>query len=230
MASDWQHKPQPAPEAVYHYTSIEAMMKIARAASIWATSISYLNDTSEGDHYLDLIRKRIPAYVSAHPTINPSIFARFLDDPRSDFLLSRPFVASFSALGDSLPQWRSYCPQGNGVAIGFKTDCLARSTLPTKQTKQDTPDWFGSLLQPWVIFRKIQYVDERNGTWLDHEIDAAILEAENRAAQAPQQDDDHSDVLGPPSSDPADYLRAIFEGRQASENTPLSQMNASIGC
>jgi hypothetical protein len=37
------------PEVVYHYTSMDTMTKIAKNAEIWATSINYLNDVSEGE-------------------------------------------------------------------------------------------------------------------------------------------------------------------------------------
>jgi hypothetical protein len=49
-------------EVVYHYTTMGTMMKIAETASIWATSINYLNDVSEGDYFRELVRKRIPEY------------------------------------------------------------------------------------------------------------------------------------------------------------------------
>ncbi len=49
-----------APEIVYHYTSMEAMKKIVESATIWATSIRYLNDVSERDLFIGLIRERIP--------------------------------------------------------------------------------------------------------------------------------------------------------------------------
>ena len=35
---------------------MDAMMKIAKSESIWATSIQYLNDVSEQEHYIRLIR------------------------------------------------------------------------------------------------------------------------------------------------------------------------------
>jgi hypothetical protein len=38
------------PEVVYHYTSMDTMIKIVESATIWATSISYLNDDSEREH------------------------------------------------------------------------------------------------------------------------------------------------------------------------------------
>jgi hypothetical protein len=37
------------PEVVYHYTTMETMKKIVDSESIWATSLNYLNDASEGD-------------------------------------------------------------------------------------------------------------------------------------------------------------------------------------
>ena len=108
------------PEVVYHYTSIDTMMKIVDSASIWATSISYLNDVSEREHYLRLIRERIPVYRQSHSLPDESIFDDFLNESDLGFQ-SRPFVASFSEEDDSLPQWRSYCPHGNGVAIDRKS-------------------------------------------------------------------------------------------------------------
>ena len=56
--------PDPKPEILYHYTTIDAMMSIAKCRKIWATNISYLNDSSEGVHLLGMIRKRLPEPVS----------------------------------------------------------------------------------------------------------------------------------------------------------------------
>jgi hypothetical protein len=39
------------------------------------------------------------------------------------------FVASFSADGDLLSQWLSYCPEGNGFAIGIETTAMNRTNL-----------------------------------------------------------------------------------------------------
>jgi len=40
-----------------------------------------------------------------------------------------PFVASFSESRDSLAHWRSYCPQGNGVCIGLRTESINAANL-----------------------------------------------------------------------------------------------------
>ena len=113
--------PAPKPEILYHYTTIDAMMSIAKGRKIWATSISYLNDSSEGDHLLGMIRRRLPALLKKH-SFDDSVLERlsYADTEIED----RPFIASFSTERNSLPQWRSYCPNGNGVAIGFRTASL----------------------------------------------------------------------------------------------------------
>jgi hypothetical protein len=113
--------PDPKPEILYHYTTIDAMMKIAKCRKIWATSISYLNDSSEGVHLLGMIRKRLPALLKKH-SLDDSVLERldYIDTEIED----RPFIASFSTERNSLPQWRSYCSNGNGVAIGFRTASL----------------------------------------------------------------------------------------------------------
>jgi hypothetical protein len=113
--------PDPKPEILYHYTTLDAMMSIAKCRKIWATNISYLNDSSEGVHLLGMIRKRLPALLEKH-RLNDSVLERL--DYTNIEIEDRPFIASFSTDANSLPQWRSYCPNGNGIAIGFRTGSL----------------------------------------------------------------------------------------------------------
>jgi len=152
------------PQVVYHYTSIETMLKIVESKSIWATSICYLNDTSEGDHFLDLVKRRVPDFRRTHTVEDESVFDGGDEILRNDFR-ARPFIASFSTESDSLPQWRSYCPNGNGVAIGFSVDCLKRSSVDLS-----TP-------QAHLEFTKVEYVDGSE----TNSIDQAIVEAVNSA-------------------------------------------------
>jgi hypothetical protein len=113
--------PDPKPEILYHYTTLDAMMSIAKCRKIWATSISYLNDSSEGLYFLGMIRKRLPALLEKLRLSNSVLEGLDYTDMKIE---DRPFIASFSKDANSLPQWRSYCPNGNGVAIGFRTGCL----------------------------------------------------------------------------------------------------------
>ena len=182
------------PEVVYHYTTMDTLMKIAKDASIWATSISYLNDTSEGQHFLQLVRDRIPRYGRLHTLEDKDIFAEFLKASDRGFE-SRPFVASFSQEGDSLSQWRSYCPNGNGVSIGFRVDCLERAFV------ERVPDYG---LPPEVTFKAIDYLDASNVRSLDSAIDAAIRESTSESRE-------NLNVEGHPFFTPAEYFEIRIE-------------------
>jgi hypothetical protein len=140
------------PAVVYHYTSMDAMMSILKSQSLWATSIVYLNDVSEQEHFLKIILKHLNEYLQpSDDAANHATSPDLEQFNRHDFV-SRPFVTSFSRYDDSLPQWRSYCPHGNGVAIGFKVDCLKRASLKA------FPDNNVSLGTE-VSFGEVEYID-----------------------------------------------------------------------
>lgn len=191
------------PEVVYHYTSMDAMMKIVETASIWATSISYLNDTSEREHYLDLVRERIAVYRQTHSLEDERIFDDFVNGSDLGFD-DRPFVASFSQEDDSLPQWRSYCAQGNGVALGFRVDCLKRAFL-----QEDGPPMVLASFKPRLSFRKIDYLDASEIQSLDNEINAAIGESfRNAEEDRDRPPNPYFNISTPPSV----YFKTIIEG------------------
>jgi hypothetical protein len=135
------------PEILYHYTNVNAMIAIAKESKIWATSIKYLNDTTEGEHFLTLLRRRLPEVHEAFG----------LGHTISDYLgrkrqrvEEQPFIASFSREHDSLPQWRSYCPNGNGVAIGFRRGCLLQAFVEKEAARTIAPQI--------VSFEKVEYM------------------------------------------------------------------------
>ncbi|MGO9338426.1 MAG: DUF2971 domain-containing protein [Terracidiphilus sp.] len=153
MPDEIQPIPVGEPEVVYHYTTVDTMVKIVTSGKIWATSISYLNDSTEGEHFLRMVRQRLPCLLAQYQ-LRDSVLSKLGSEPKP--IEERPFIASFSAEGDSLPQWRSYCPQGNGVAIGFRVGCLTRARPPldvdiyrhevqfksVEYMAEDTPDLF----------------------------------------------------------------------------------------
>jgi hypothetical protein len=75
-------------------------------------------------------------------------------------------VASFSQDLDSLPQWRSYCPNGNGVAVGFRVDCLKRAFVDSKGDPNVSKL---PAITAKVTFRAIDYVDNSIVESLDEE-------------------------------------------------------------
>jgi hypothetical protein len=116
------------PDVIYHYTSMDALIKIVKSASIWATAFNYLNDVTEGEHFLRLVHTR------SSELRNDEKYARYLPLPdSSSFQGFGHFVASFCGYGDSLNHWRSYCASGNGVAIGFRSRCLEQAMIVGKK-------------------------------------------------------------------------------------------------
>jgi hypothetical protein len=142
------------PAVVYHYASIDAMMSILKSRSIWATSIVYLNDLSEQEHFLKMILKHLNEDPQTSEDAANQAISRELEQFKRHDFTARPFVTSFSRYDDSLPQWRSYCPHGNGVAIGFRVDCLKRATIKA------LPDNVSRGSE--VSFGEIEYIDPKS--------------------------------------------------------------------
>lgn len=150
---------KPEPKVVYHYTSMEVLQKIIKSHELWATNVNYLNDVSEYRFFIDAAADRF-VDLSLGPPHLPKL-SKF--DPDSDFV-TLPFVTSLSGESDSLSQWRSYCPAGNGVNVGFRTTALRRAYLkPPAQRVAGT-------LIPQVTFDKVRYLEKGN----DASIDAAL--------------------------------------------------------
>jgi len=207
MSGDQGHIPEP--EVVYHYTTVDSMIKIVKSASIWATSINYLNDISERDHYLGLVQQRIPVLLKSREVADPAVFEKLSASTSLGFE-ARPFVGSFSRDSDSLPQWRSYCSNGNGVSIGFRVECLRRAFVNTDPIRQ------GNLaVNPKVNFMPIEYLGADSTEVIDIDIVKAIAAAGVLAKQMNEETGDRYSA--------ADYLRALLERRACLVKHPSFQ-------
>ncbi len=112
------------PPILFHYSSVEGLYGILTSQSLWATSIHYLNDSSEFKLSVELVEKILAKNVFEAPKI-------FLEKLRESLFRVQDiniFVASFSEKGDQLSQWRGYCPNG-GYAIGFSGNDLRELAL-----------------------------------------------------------------------------------------------------
>jgi hypothetical protein len=112
---------RPLAGPLYHYTSLDVLVKIVESGVMWASSVFYMNDASEIRHGIDVIM-----------TCAAEQFAKVTDASKREILrhlvgwVSNQrdrhfpfFVACFSEKSDDINQWRSYSPSGNGVCIGF---------------------------------------------------------------------------------------------------------------
>ncbi len=65
--------PTELPDQVFHYTSIDTMMKIVDSRSIWCTALPYLNDSKERTFLLDAVKRRLPILKTKGASIDPAL-------------------------------------------------------------------------------------------------------------------------------------------------------------
>jgi len=108
------------PPKLFHYTTQDGLLGILDRAKILATDILYLNDSTEFIHSVDLMKKNeIPRIVKKISNEQVKKVVKLLLDPSKVLSEFQIFVCSFSTDGESLSQFRSYCPDNNGFSIGF---------------------------------------------------------------------------------------------------------------
>lgn len=110
------------PELLFHYTSIESLLKILQGNGekivLRATHANFLNDPEEFEFANSIITKTLLEYEeeiqisnkkSQNLFGNGGIFGSFA------YLPGEPFILSFSGHRDDLSMWRAYGHDGNGV-------------------------------------------------------------------------------------------------------------------
>lgn len=174
------------PGRVFHYTSLEAMTSIIRSKSIWCTAIPYLNDSQERSFLLDAVKRRLPELKKNDTTIDQSLlFPRMdaADVSNATTFAEEQFVACFAENSDSLMHWRAYCPQKNGLAIGFSTKKLRQAELA--ETPQE------GMVVPQISFGRVGYID----TSKTEEIDRVIYTAYQLAKSEITKETTHAYTL-----------------------------------
>lgn len=171
-------QPQKLPEQVFHYTSLDALIKIVNTRELWCTALPYLNDSKERTFIFDAVKRRLPYLKEQDSSLDPDLGLRTLeveDVSNVTSFADEAFVACFAENGDSLLHWRAYCPQQSGVAIGFHTACLAEAHISEK------PE--AGMVVPRVSFGKVGYVDTRETEVIDQIIYSAYESAKREVAK-----------------------------------------------
>jgi Protein of unknown function (DUF2971) len=142
--------PSRLPSILYHYTTPDALLGILEKNSIRATSVSFLNDTSEIRHAIAIARELWGGAEGKFRRHYGTIC-----DIATTVGLATVYVACFSSKRDDLSQWRAYARPG-GICLGFSRRALERSlpvggseiTLLTKCVyKEKTMKWLLSELR-----------------------------------------------------------------------------------
>lgn len=109
------------PRFVYHYTSLSSLLSILATNTIWCSYVKSANDPTEVQYGIDIVCQKLRfGWPQSQHQYQEVI----------DALRINHFVGSFSALSDSLPQWRAYCRGGRGVAVEVEVDSISGDTGP----------------------------------------------------------------------------------------------------
>jgi hypothetical protein len=111
------------PEHVQHYSSLGAIKSIIDTKSIWLSSVSSLNDTSEILYTKDKVLDELMGVLTKASTIDQAF--RYIEALRPWVdLPPNHFVASFSKGEETLFHWLVYGDSAHGAAIVFKKALL----------------------------------------------------------------------------------------------------------
>lgn len=108
---------EPRPKQVYHYTSPSGLIGIFKNEEIWATNIRYLNDFNELYEASNAAERILNDMLSSTSGSETDLLNKMSKNVGA--AASRYYVSSFSKDGDSLSQWRAYCPPTGGYALGI---------------------------------------------------------------------------------------------------------------
>jgi hypothetical protein len=113
----YSHKPQ---QTLFHYTSLAGVLGIVREGALFATEIRYMSDASELSVAVSLLQRFARERLES-TTLDPEILTQFTSWVEESFVDgAQLFVTCFSEQGDLLSQWRGYCPNGEGICLGFR--------------------------------------------------------------------------------------------------------------
>jgi len=110
------------PNVVYHYCSVDTMMKIFDTKSIIGSIHTSMNDFSDCSWWFQVL-------IQEANIIRNSKNSQLLDDFLNHIYININdyYITSFSKSNDILSQWRSYADDGKGVCIGFYSERICKN-------------------------------------------------------------------------------------------------------
>ncbi len=118
--------------SLHHYASQDGLRGIVGEKELWATNIEFLNDMSEFNHGLEIIKKAIAARKSQNIEDEQSFF-EWHDSNPPRIEPENVFVISLSQERDLLSQWRGYTPSNRGFSIEFDPAHLEKTAWELNQ-------------------------------------------------------------------------------------------------
>jgi hypothetical protein len=180
------------PATLWHYTDAAGLAGILQKREIWASDISFLNDSRERVHFSDLLKRRVSSrFLDPHVWKNSIILLSSLPESRRQYITehgadalaaftsdvdviarTRVCVASFSEERDSLSQWRGYCYAG-GFCIGIKGTALK----DLRNAEREVAAYSRQIESGRTArdLKKVKYLSEKEHEELDEFIDTMIV-------------------------------------------------------
>lgn len=122
---------RPWPATLFHYTSQAGLLGILRSRAVWATDVRYLNDSREHQVINAVTGAALAERLAgAMPDAERYLLEHHLARIAENAPQLTVAVFSLSEMGDQLSQWRGYCPDGNGFALGFEPAALMTVARP----------------------------------------------------------------------------------------------------
>ena len=127
-----------APNILYHYCSVDTMLKILQNYCIWLSDAEKSNDKSELKYFAEQMEKILLNIVESYQgkvnnellTLVKKVLKKVIESIclGSAYIVrnTKNYFCCFSESFDLLSQWRAYGNDGQGVAIGFNTKLLSK--------------------------------------------------------------------------------------------------------
>ena len=127
-----------APNILYHYCSVDTMLKILQNYCIWLSDAEKTNDKSELKYFPEQMEKVLLNIVESYQeevnsdllTLVKKVIKKLTESVYlgSAYVVqnTKNYICCFSENSDLLSQWRAYGNDGQGVAIGFNAELLSR--------------------------------------------------------------------------------------------------------
>jgi len=144
---------------LFHYTNLNGFLGIFNKKCLWASHISFLNDTSEFEYGLKMVQdflSRIMVLIKSE-FVKRELILHTNPYYQKDILESDLFIVSFCENGDLLSQWRGYTRNNEGVALGFNQNILKEipniniyKVIYEKEKQKDILKCFKNILKQYL--------------------------------------------------------------------------------
>ncbi|OEA17883.1 hypothetical protein BBM54_03770 [Vibrio parahaemolyticus] len=142
---------------IFHYTSVDTLIKVLESQTLWASDLSKMNDPKEFTTGLETLRE---LFAQSFPeSIDWFDYNRFVGSENQQLILG----CSFSNEPDDLSQWRAYGDDGCGVVIGIDKDTLCSHntmTIPRFYKEDEKAVSYVNFFN--VIYSKTELVTKAN--------------------------------------------------------------------